>query len=796
MQTRREFLQSAAALTGSAFAFGDLPEAIARAYEINPDAGTTFLDAEHIVILMQENRSFDHCYGALQGVRGFRDPRPFIQPNGRPIWYQTDAKGDTYAPFRLDLKGSNVTWIGGLPHSWPDQVDALNGGRSDKWLIAKKRGDLPPFALGFYTREDLSFYYSLADCFTVCDQAFCSSLTGTTPNRLYLWTGTVREDADHPARVQNSDTYYTSEASWKTFPERLEEAGVSWKIYQNELSVDTGLRGEADSWLANFTDNPIEHFTQFGVRFHPKRREYVAQQIEAIPVTLKGLADALASSSLKPEEREKMEKEAATLSSRLKAFEEEKKQYNDETWSRLPDSSKSIHNRAFTTNSDDPDYRELEALNYEDNGETKTVNVPKGDTLHQFRKDVESGELPAVSYLVAPENFSDHPSSAWFGAWYLSETLNILTKNPEVWKKTIFILCYDENDGWFDHVPPFLAPHPDRPETGKCSKGLDTRADVSDAHGRDSSIGLGYRCPLVVASPWSRGGCVNSQVFDHTSIIQLIEKWLDHRDIPVQESNISDWRRTVCGDMTSIFRPYHGEKYPLPEYLNRDETITEIHRARSKPKPSFGNPLTRQEVREHSVAEFQESGTRPSCPLPYELEANSRRNQDKLEVTFTAKETRFGAKAAGSPFNLISYKDGGFCRSYAVKPGTTVVDVIPVANDEYDFRIDGPNGFLREFQGTLSKTHLHVIAEESEGRLVIHVFNSGDEACEMRLVDKSYGRKPIHSVIEVDHSDIYGFDLLDSHGWYDFEIQEPGARHRFAGRIETGKWSRTDPAMG
>src|SRR5690606_32889986 len=127
----------------------------------------------------------------------------------------------------------------------------------------------------------------------------------------------------------------------------------------------------------------------------------------------------------------------------------------------------------------------LEALTYEDDGETKTVNVPNGDTLYQFRKDVESGELPQVSYLVAPENFSDHPSSAWFGAWYLSEALNILTKNPEVWKKTIFILCYDENDGWFDHVPPFLAPHPNRPETGKCSEGMDTSLDVSDAHNRD-----------------------------------------------------------------------------------------------------------------------------------------------------------------------------------------------------------------------------------------------------------------------------------------------------------------------
>ncbi|RYG78102.1 phospholipase C, phosphocholine-specific, partial [bacterium] len=243
MPTRRDFLRSAAALTGSAFVTGSVPAAIARAMAIDPAPGTTFMDAEHVVILMQENRSFDHCYGALQGVRGFRDPRAHVQPNGNPVWFQTDPKGATYAPFRLNIKESNVTWIGGLPHSWRDQVDARNGGRYDRWLHAKPREELP-FTLGHYTREDLPFYYALADAFTVCDAAFCSSLTGTTPNRLYLWSGTIRESAKATARVQNGDTDYEREAAWTTYPERLEDAGIPWRIYQNEISLDTGLKGE------------------------------------------------------------------------------------------------------------------------------------------------------------------------------------------------------------------------------------------------------------------------------------------------------------------------------------------------------------------------------------------------------------------------------------------------------------------------------------------------------------------------------------------------------------------------
>ncbi len=282
MHTRRDFLRNAAVLTGGAFAWGSIPDAIARAMAIQPAAGTTFRDAEHVVILMQENRSFDHAYGALRGVRGFRDPRAHVQPNGNRVWFQTDARGDTYAPFRLDMAGSSATWIGGLPHTWVDQVDARNGGRYDRWLIAKPKRDLP-FTLGHYARADIPFYYALADAFTVCDQAFCSSLTGTTANRLFLWSGNIRHDAADVPRVQNAETYYDREATWRTFPDRLEDAGVSWRIYQNEISMDSGLNGAELPWLGSFTDNPIEWFPQFNVRFAKSRREYLPAFLAAAP---------------------------------------------------------------------------------------------------------------------------------------------------------------------------------------------------------------------------------------------------------------------------------------------------------------------------------------------------------------------------------------------------------------------------------------------------------------------------------------------------------------------------------
>src|SRR6202042_1461653 len=169
---------------------------------------------------------------------------------------------------------------------------------------------------------------------------------------------------------------------------------------------------------------------------------------------------------------------------------------------QLSPQQQALHLKAFDTNTGDPDHRILESLTYHDDGVVRNMKAPKGDVLYQFRQDVASGQLPTVSWVSAPENFSDHPSAPWYGAWYVSEVLDILTKNPNVWKKTVFILCYDENDGYFDHVPPFVAPPPSRPETGKASAGVDTTIEWANVHGREHSLGLGYRVPLVIASPW------------------------------------------------------------------------------------------------------------------------------------------------------------------------------------------------------------------------------------------------------------------------------------------------------
>jgi len=287
MDTRRDFLRKASLLAGATAATQFMPDSIQRALAIDAPAGSTYLDAEHVVFLMQENRSFDHSYGTLKGVRGFNDPRTICN-QGMPIWLQKNAQGKYYQPFHLDIEKTKSTWMGSLPHGWRDMVYARNDGKMNTWLEAKKAGNPDyqhmPLTLGYYNRQDLPFYYAFADAFTVCDQHFCSSLTGTSANRSYFWSGTVREEPRNPestAHVDNGQINYR-DVAWKTYPERLQEAGIDWRVYQNELSVPVGFEGEEEDWLANFTDNNLEFHKQYQVKFHPAYYEYIKKEIPKI----------------------------------------------------------------------------------------------------------------------------------------------------------------------------------------------------------------------------------------------------------------------------------------------------------------------------------------------------------------------------------------------------------------------------------------------------------------------------------------------------------------------------------
>jgi phospholipase C len=838
MQTRRDFLKLAAMFSGATSVSGFVPDSIQRAYAIEPEHGSTWLDAEHIVILMQENRSFDHALGTLRGVRGFNDPRAIRLANGNSVFVQTDASGASYAPWRLDIRDTRVTWMGSLPHSRESQVDAWNEGLHDRWLEAK-RSEVPeyadlPLTMGHYTREDLPFYYQLADAFTVCDQNYCSVLTSTSPNRSYFWTGTIRDEQRVGSRVHiRNEEIETVGMIWKTYPERLHEAGISWKHYQNELTFCGGMTDEERAWLSNYGDNVLEFFAAYNVEANPGAGAFMQEWITAYTKEVAELKQKLIAEKDPP----KAAQLQASLESKQKLIDRLKSGLangGEPRYKSLNESQRRLHEAAFVTNTGDPHYRALEPLAFENAGQQRQMLVPKGDVFYQFRKDVDKGKLPAISWLSAPERFSDHPSSAWFGAWYLSEVMDILTKNPEVWKKTIFILTYDENDGYFDHAPSFVAADPKRPETGGASEGIDTGLEytyvedelqqgVTEKDARSGPIGMAFRVPMIIASPWSRGGWVNSQLFDHTSTLMFLEQFVQNKyGKSVKEENISAWRRATCGDLTSVFRRHDTNESAL-DFLDRNQFVVSIEKARYKELPSNFRKLNAAEIEEINrspvlspLIPHQEPGIRPACALPYELYADGMLSSDgsSFELAMTAGNAIHGRNAAGAPFNVYlrnvnGATSGGGMRvaTYAVKPGDSIRQRFPLshfATSKYSVEVLGPNGFYRSFTGDSTSHHVqvHTAYEQKQGELTgnvqVHFRNPTAEPLTATVEDNSYKTSAITKTIEPRHEASVVLVLRETHGWYDFTVKVNGSetKARFAGRVETGRPSVTDPLMG
>ncbi|WP_312902793.1 phosphocholine-specific phospholipase C [Chryseobacterium taichungense] len=779
---RREFLEKSGLLLAGLGTSSVLHPAILKALEIEPAALSTFYDAEHVVILMQENRSFDHAFGALKGVRGFSDRRAFIKQDGHSVFFQKNNDGKYAAPARLDLRNTKSTWMSSLPHSWNNQQQALNKGKYDQWLQAKASGNEDykniPLTLGYYNREDLPFYYQLADAFTIFDQYFSSSLTGTTPNRLFHWSGTLREEKNGRVKpnVYNENIDYDKDhqARWKSFPEILEEQNISWKIYQNEISLPKGMSGEQEAWLSNFTDNPLEWFSKFNVKFSKGYHQHIPNIITHLQNEVKK----------HPNQKEKLRKMIAEL-------EEDKIKYHPDQFEKLSQEEKNLHEKAFTTNINDPDYWNLE-IGQDENGER--LVVPKGDVLHQFRKDVENKQLPLVSWLIAPEHFSDHPGSPWYGAWYISEVLNILTQDPEIWKKTIFIINYDENDGYFDHVLPFAPPlNPSQPVDMNGPEGVEyvnrtqeyiLSSTLKDHEKVEGTVGLGYRVPMIIASPWTKGGFVNSEVSDHTSVLMFLEKFIQkkfNKDVTID--NISDWRRAICGDLTSAFNSSQI-KVPEMNYLDQKEYAKTINSAKNKPVPDlkwYGeNELNDQ------LLEIQEPGIKPSNALPY-----------KFHVNFDGSKIKMlNLKESAVPlivYDRTKFETDDFYFSYALYSKQELSH--PVNLEIYDYEVFGPNGFYRHFKGNNApelEISLNNIPSKNRVEIIVKKNKKKESITSKITLENLYEQKkteisltPIQEKIVVD--------LNKTKGWYDLKIESDNNIWHFAGRLENGKPSISDP---
>ncbi len=346
---------------------------------------------------------------------------------------------------------------------------------------------------------------------------------------------------------------------------------------------------------------------------------------------------------------------------------------------------------------------------------------------------------------------------------------------------------------------------------------VDQLAEKEGHRRRESPIGLGFHVPMVIASPWSRGGWVNSEIFDHTSCLQFLETFLNRKTgKAIKESNISDWRRTICGDLTSVFRPYNGEKIVYPTPLDRDGTIQSIYNAKFKALPHNFKALTAQDIEavNQKPASFkafpqQEKGKRRSCALPYELNANGQLNstRDGFEVGMRC------GNGNGAPFNIATHrpyqntaKNQEHMRiwNFAVKSNDELTYSWPLdqfQNGIYQLALNGPNGFFRAFEGSKSDPLITMsVLHAKNGELQIDLINTDPiNTHQITIADKAYQQPSQKIILKAGQKIRRMIDLQNSHHWYDLQISVAGDDvylRRYAGRVENGQHGFTDPLIG
>ncbi|MFE9427661.1 phosphocholine-specific phospholipase C [Kitasatospora sp. NPDC006697] len=667
--SRRTFMAVSATAAAGAAVAGTVGGASAAPAATLSSTGT-IKDVQHVVILMQENRSFDHYFGTLKGVRGFGDKATILLSGGYSVFNQPNGTARQY-PWAFSAGSSEQIsqCNGDLSHAWSDQHAAWNGGKMDSWAAAKRTNR----TLGYLQRGDIPFHYALADNWTICDAYHCSVLSATGPNRTYHWSGMI-----DPSGTAGGPAYDGGDESglrWQTYAEALEAAGVSWKVYQKASD--------------NFGDNALAYFSQF--------------------------ANAPAGSALQV-------KGMGSVPS---------------VTGRTPD-----------------------------------------DIAAAIRADVLGGTLPQVSWIVADQQSSEHPyATPEDGAHFVHMVMDALNADANVFNSTVLLINYDENDGFFDHVPPPAAP-----------------AGTAGEFYSSTSIGLGFRVPMLAISPWTRGGWVNSEVFDHTSVLRFLEVWTAALGTPAQCPNISAWRRRVCGDLTSVF-DFANPVYGMPALPDTSQTIG---LATCGP---LGNPSPVT-----NALPAQEAGTRPARALAYQPNANL----DHLEFgtggvikVWLAMDNKAATGGSSAHFATYAnaYRTGGPWQ-YTVDPGAATSDFYNCGTNygsgKYDLTVVGPNRFLRRFQGDATKSGKTALVTASyaaapdTGKPAVYfaMANKGSSAVTFTITSNQYRTGSWTYTVQpgATTSDYFNQVAL-CNGWYDFTVTVSGDTsfsQRFTGHLESG----------
>jgi phospholipase C len=677
-------------LTGAAVAGSLLPPSVHTAMAEPMRRGG--LDAvEHVIVLMQENRSFDHYFGALRGVRGFSDAHPLELPGGRSVFEQPTSGGGSVLPFSLRKEAeragraaSDIQYLGDLDHSWTGTGKAWARGWNNGWVAAKS-----PATMTYYDRADIALQYELADTFTLCDAYHCSIFGSTNPNRNFLWSGTVGNEPGSGARAVTNAAYSYDHAGydWTSYPERLEAAGVSWRIYQE--------------W-DNFTDNAVEYFVPF-----KKIGKKILASVDGGYRTTEEFYFAL------------FDKTAAEQKTLRAQF--------DAAVAKLTPAERGLFRKGM--------YR----------GEPLSL-------VSQLRADIKARTLPKVSWLVPSAVDSEHPgaSTPVGSANLIYNVLDAIASDHDTWSKTALLINFDENDGYFDHVPPPVPP-------GDAANDAD--------HFGGQPLGFGPRVPMTVVSPWTVGGYVDSQVYDHTSVLRLLERWTG-----VAEPNISQWRRTVAGDLTGAFDFSRQGRSP---HVRRPGTVP-APISRWHPVPPVDQQLP-----------VAEPGTRPARALPYQASVSGSVVAGKLALRLT-NSGRSSAHFAVYPYAGELAEPG-----HHDVVGTTSLP-LSLGGDGYRVVVQGPNRAWWELcgsaAGTASGVDVRTRFLPQRCGVEFSFANSGSRAVTLRLTASRYGRA--NRVVRVPAGRVVTADWPTSQGWYDIRVTADGDAsflRTLTGRVEDGR---------
>jgi len=670
--------------------------------------------------------------------------------------------------------GAGGVFLQDPAHDYKSGLAAWNSGLMDKWIPQKGI-----VSMAHYSEKDIPLYFKLAKAFTICDAYFCSHNGATDTNRVFFWTGTSKGRYDSSHFPFATPHKVLGRPDWKSYPEVLEgalknlelrtpkvrqelEKCLSWKFYQDGLGSDV--------FTGNYDNNTLEAFANFRIK------------------------------------------------------------------------NTSLHEKSQSVNS---------VLRTD-------VNKPS-----QFEQDVASGNLPAVSWIIAPEAFSEHPKyPPHFGEYYVNEILRVFAANKDVWKKTAFFITYDENGGFFDHVPPPVPPLSYleaaalhgmsandlledikitltrlNNETGK-EEGRDFNSEnafkekLVDKETDDEKqereaprpLGMGMRVPLLVISPWSAGGRVCSEVFDHTSFISFLDTWIEKRFAAKGEyfkgsslPNVSSWRRAIAGDLTSAF-DFNREAAAAIDTLIDKALPMKIFTDSEKnnAKKNADNPLkpkiehvNADPNTEKPVAVKQDRTQCDLLPLGYDFQVSFRffssmsaypecvfKNSGKLGVSFVLYNYNEQALLQSQPISV-----GGITLG---DPELTISCPLSLDNNmNYHFAVHGPNGYLAEARGDMmSPTEAafyfdcHIVPDKEGKILSFHFRNWPTANGELKLINAYYSKEAPKRI----SNGTKRVDVATKDGWYDVSfvdaVNTSKYLRRYAGHIETGKMSRTDPAIG